>query len=107
MTERVPKLAADIGETPQEQLNWLLDHVIYADLSDPKLLAMSYVRDGHVEALFAQDCYGWGYQSVKILLDKIVNNQNPPQERVIDPLTPVSKENAEEFGKKWEKWLGK
>ena len=26
-------------------------------------------------------------------------------ERIIDPLTRVTKENADDFGKKWEKWL--
>jgi ribose transport system substrate-binding protein len=68
---------------------------------------LGYLEDGHVQLLLAQDCYGWGYKSVEILLDKIVKNQNPPQERVIDPLTPVTKETATEFGKKWQKWLGK
>jgi ribose transport system substrate-binding protein len=68
---------------------------------------LPYLEDGHVQLLLAQDCYGWGYKSVQILLDKIVKNQNPPQERVIDPLTPVTKETAAEFGKNWEKWLGK
>src|SRR4051812_23962028 len=68
---------------------------------------LPYLQDGHVQLLLAQDCYGWGYKSVEILLDKIVKNQNPPQERVIDPLTPVTKETAGEFGKNWQKWLGK
>src|SRR4051812_11399903 len=68
---------------------------------------LPYLEDGHVQLLLAQDCYGWGYKSVEILLDKIVKNQNPPQERVIDPLTPVTKETAGEFGKNWQKWLGK
>jgi ribose transport system substrate-binding protein len=68
---------------------------------------LPYVKDGHVELLLAQDCYGWGYKSVQIMLDKIVNNKNPDSARVIDPLTPVSKANVDEFGKNWEKWLGK
>ncbi|MBV8781744.1 MAG: substrate-binding domain-containing protein, partial [Phycisphaerae bacterium] len=68
---------------------------------------LSYLRDGHVQVLLAQDCYGWGYKSVQILLDKIVKNQNPPQEKIIDPLTKVSKENVDEFAKNWDKWLGK
>jgi ribose transport system substrate-binding protein len=68
---------------------------------------LPYLQSGHVEVLLAQDCYGWGYRSVEILLDKIVNKKNPPTERVIDPLTRVTKENAEEYGKNWEKWLKK
>ncbi|HWP40511.1 MAG TPA: substrate-binding domain-containing protein [Tepidisphaeraceae bacterium] len=66
---------------------------------------LQYLRSGHVEVLLAQDCYGWGYRSVEILLEKIVNGKDPPSQRVIDPLTEVRKENADEFNKKWEKWL--
>ncbi len=68
---------------------------------------LGYVKSGHVAALYAQDCYGWGYKSVELLLNKIVKGQNPESQRVIDPLTRVTKENAEEFGRKWDKWLGK
>ena len=68
---------------------------------------LGYLRDGHVEVLLAQDCYGWGHRSVEILLDKIVNNKTPEPPRVIDPLTKVTKENVDEFGKQWDKWLGK
>ena len=68
---------------------------------------LGYVKDGHVQVLLAQDCYGWGHRSVEILLDKIVNKKDAPTLRVIDPLTRVTKENADEFGKNWEKWLGK
>jgi ribose transport system substrate-binding protein len=68
---------------------------------------LGYVKDGHVEVLLAQDCYGWGHKSVEILLDKIVNKKDPPELRVIDPLTRVTKEGADEYGKNWDKWLGK
>ncbi len=68
---------------------------------------LNYVRDGHVDALYAQDCYGWGTKSIELLLNKIVNNQAPADVKVIDPLTKVTKENVEAFSKNWEKWLGK
>ena len=68
---------------------------------------LPYVEDGFVTALYAQDCYGWGHKSVEILLEKIVNGKDPESRRVIDPLTRVTKENVKEFGKKWDKWLGK
>ena len=68
---------------------------------------LSYLKDGHVQVLLAQDCYGWGYKSVNMLLDKIVKNQSPQNPRVIAPLTRVTKENADDFAKKWDKWLGK
>ncbi|HEY7086589.1 MAG TPA: substrate-binding domain-containing protein [Tepidisphaeraceae bacterium] len=66
---------------------------------------LPYLKDGHVEVLLAQDCYGWGHKSVEIMLDKIVNNKQPADVRVIDPLTKVTKDTADDFGKNWEKWL--
>jgi ribose transport system substrate-binding protein len=68
---------------------------------------LNYLRTGHVDVLYAQDCYGWGTKSLDMLLDKIVNNKTPAETKVIDPLTKVTKENVDEFGKNWEKWLGK
>jgi ribose transport system substrate-binding protein len=68
---------------------------------------LGYLKSGHVQLLLAQDCYGWGHKSVDLLLNKIVNNQDPPSQKVIDPLTAVTKENADEYAKNWEKWLGK
>ena len=68
---------------------------------------LDYLRDGHVQVLLAQDCYGWGYKSVQILLDKIVKKQSPALERILDPLTRVTKENVEEYARNWDKWLGK
>jgi ribose transport system substrate-binding protein len=68
---------------------------------------LAYLKSGHVEVLLAQDCYGWGHKSVEILLEKIVNGKDPESDRIIDPLTRVTKENVDEYGKQWEKWLGK
>jgi ribose transport system substrate-binding protein len=68
---------------------------------------LPYLKNGHVELLLAQDCYGWGYKSVAMLLEKIVNNKEPADIKVVDPLTPVTRESADEFGKNWEKWLKK
>lgn len=68
---------------------------------------LGYVKDGYVEALLAQDCYGWGTKSVEILLDKILKNQSPPDVKVIDPLTLVTKENVDSYAENWKKWLKK
>jgi len=68
---------------------------------------LSYVKDGYVEALLAQDCYGWGTKSVEILLDKIIKNQSPSDVKVIDPLTMVTKENVDSYAENWKKWLKK
>jgi ribose transport system substrate-binding protein len=68
---------------------------------------LGYVKDGYVEALLAQDCYGWGVKSIEILLDKIVKNQSPADVKVIDPLTLVTKENVDAYAENWKKWLKK
>jgi ribose transport system substrate-binding protein len=68
---------------------------------------LGYVKDGYVEALLAQDCYGWGTKSVEILLDKTIKNQSPPDVKVIDPLTLVTKENVDSYAENWKKWLKK
>jgi ribose transport system substrate-binding protein len=68
---------------------------------------LAYIRSGYVAALFAQDCYGWGYKSVEILLNKIVKGESPKEVRIIDPLTKVTKDNVDVIGKNWDKWLKK
>jgi ribose transport system substrate-binding protein len=68
---------------------------------------LDYVRNGYVDALFAQDCYGWGYKSVEVLLDKIVNDKSPADPRIVDPLTEVTKANVDQFSQNWAKWLAK
>jgi ribose transport system substrate-binding protein len=37
---------------------------------------LDYVRKGQVQVLVGQDRYGWGYQSVKFLVDKIAREQD-------------------------------
>jgi len=84
--------------------------VVSVDALPPQL---EYLKDGHVQMLLAQDCYGWGHKSVEILLDKVIKGTDPKNTKVIDPLQAVTKdgangsEKADDFGKKWDKWLGK
>ncbi len=68
---------------------------------------LNYIKSGHVDVLYGQDCYGWGYKTVEILLEKIVNDKSPADPIVIDPLTKVTRENVDAYGKMWDKWLGK
>jgi ribose transport system substrate-binding protein len=68
---------------------------------------LNYLRSGHVQALMAQDCYGWGTESVRLILDKVVHDKAPADPRVIAPLTKVTKENVEAFAGSWDKWLSK
>jgi len=67
---------------------------------------LEYLESGAVQMLLAQDCYGWGTESVELLLEKIVNKKEPEGKRVIDPLKEVTKANAKEVGGMWTEWLG-
>lgn len=68
---------------------------------------LSYVRSGHVSALLAQDCYGWGYKSVEAILEKLLNNKDPDAATFIDPLPAITRESADAWEKNWELWLPK
>ncbi|MEK6701009.1 MAG: substrate-binding domain-containing protein, partial [Planctomycetota bacterium] len=65
-----------------------------------------YVKNGQVQSLIVQDCYGWGYKSVEMLFDKAHNNKSP--EKVINnfELKTVTIANAAEYDTLWAKWLG-
>jgi len=66
---------------------------------------LEYVKSGHAQVLIAQGCFLWGYKSVEILLNKIVKNQTPSEELIVDPPTRVTKENLDEWSLNWKKWL--
>jgi len=99
--------------------------VVSVDALPPQL---KYLKDGHVQMLLAQDCYGWGYHSVELLLENIKNKKPPANGRDVDPLQAVTKdgkkddkgnfimdaktgkpveESVDHFAGNWDKWLGK
>ncbi|MBX3357611.1 MAG: substrate-binding domain-containing protein [Phycisphaeraceae bacterium] len=68
---------------------------------------LAYVKSGDVEVLLGQKVYEWGYESVELLMDKIANKKEPSSPIVKADLVPVTAANADEYGKNWDKWLGK
>jgi ribose transport system substrate-binding protein len=68
---------------------------------------LQYLKDGHVQILLAQQVYEWGTTSVDLLYDAVANNKKPETTFIKADLIPVTKDDAEAFGKKWDKWLGK
>jgi ribose transport system substrate-binding protein len=68
---------------------------------------LAYIRSGHVPVLLGQQCYEWGYQSVKLLVDKIVFKKDPPTAIVVSDLIRVDKNNVDAYAKNWDKWLPK
>lgn len=77
--------------------------VVAVDALPPEL---DYLESGHVQVLMAQNCYNWGYKSVEILLDRIINKTKLDNPIIIDQLTVVDKNNSAEFRKNWAKWIG-
>jgi len=68
---------------------------------------LAYIRSGHVPVLLGQQCYEWGKRSVELLVDKIVLKKNPPEQKEISPLIPVTKDNVDAYAKNWATWLPK
>jgi ribose transport system substrate-binding protein len=66
---------------------------------------LAYVRNGQVEALIGQDCYGWGYQTVMMLFDKVHNGKSPPQTINTFDLQIVTADNVDEYEGLWDKWV--
>lgn len=78
--------------------------VVSLDTLPPTL---PYVKNGDVAVLLGQRYYGWGQESVRLLMEKIVEGKSPSNPLVNAPLDRVTKDNADEYGKNWDKWLGK
>jgi ribose transport system substrate-binding protein len=68
-------------------------------------IELEYMENGYVQVLIAQNCFLWGYKSVEMLLDKIIQNQTPPKQLNMGPLTRVTKSNIGEWSLNWKKWL--
>ncbi|MCA9300399.1 MAG: substrate-binding domain-containing protein [Phycisphaerales bacterium] len=66
---------------------------------------LDYVRDGQVQALIGQDCYGWGYQTVVMLFEKVHEGKTPANVINTFELSVVNKDNVEDFEGTWEQWL--
>lgn len=87
-------------------MNWKPGEVkiVAVDALPPQL---KYVERGIVQALLAQRVYHWGYRSVELLTDKLLANKAPADGRDPAELDKVTIENVKEYGKNWDKWLGK
>jgi len=86
-------------------LKWLPGEVKVVSV-DALPAQLRYLQSQHVEVLLAQDCFGWGYRSVELLLDKALHDKSPPEVRLVDPLQPVRTENVPEVKAQWARWLG-
>ena len=65
---------------------------------------LPYLQKGIVQELWAQQTYQWGWQSVELMAQKVIQGKNPPV-IVYSPLIPVGETNVDEFATNWKKWL--
>mgnify|MGYP000615934172 CR=1 FL=1 len=72
---------------------------------DPLPLPLNYLKAGQVDVLVGQPYFGWGYESVRMIFNKIHLNQSPETEIVTAPMEVVTRENADEFTGRWNRWL--
>lgn len=64
-------------------------------------LELELLRDGYLEALIGQKYWGWGYDSIQILYDRIVHQRQPPP--VINTgMDIVTRNNVEAMIRAWE-----
>lgn len=68
---------------------------------------LGYVQNGQVEVLLAQQVYEWGTESVRLLMEKLIEGKTPAAAIVNAELKPITKGNASDYAKQWDKWLGK
>jgi ribose transport system substrate-binding protein len=87
-------------------LNWPPGSIfcVAVDALPPEL---AYVRSKHVQMLLSQDVYGYGYNSIARLVEKIHLKKKIAGPIENTPLTPVTLQNVDAFAKNWEKWLAK
>lgn len=71
---------------------------------DPLPLPLDYVRKGEVQVLVGQPYYGWGYESVRIILERVHNGNDPASTMVTAPLEYVTADNVDAFATNWQKW---
>ena len=77
--------------------------VVAVDALRPQL---AYLKNGQVDVLLGQKVYEWGYESVRLLMEDLIDHKQPGSPIVRAELVRVTKDNADEYGKQWGKWLG-
>lgn len=90
----------------QNALNGVADKGVKVASVDHLREQLNYVKKGEVQALIGQDCYGWGYESVRMIVEKIIEKKDPPQVINNFDLKIVTKDNVAEVEGLWDKWLG-
>lgn len=71
---------------------------------DPLPLPLAYVKAGQVQVLVGQPYYGWGYESVMLLFDKVHNGKDPAEVMNYAEFDIVNTDNVDEYAENWKVW---
>jgi len=71
---------------------------------DPLPLPLEYVKKGQVQVLVGQPYFGWGYETVMMLFDKVHHGKDPAAVFNYAEFDVVTAANADEFAAKWAEW---
>jgi ribose transport system substrate-binding protein len=53
---------------------------------------LEYVRKDQVQVLVGQDCYGWGFESVRLIANKVHNDKDPAESSTTSTSTSSPRE---------------
>jgi ribose transport system substrate-binding protein len=68
---------------------------------------IAYLKAGYVQVLLAQNVYDWAARAIDTLYDYVAHGKKPENPTTAYDLIPVTKDNADQYLKNWDKWLGK
>ena len=86
-------------------LDGVYEHAKVVSL-DPLPLPLEYLKKGQVQVLIGQPYYGWGYESVKYIVEDLYNAEEPASEFIYADFDVVTQDNVDEFVARWKAWLG-
>ncbi|MAY75429.1 MAG: hypothetical protein CMJ31_12095 [Phycisphaerae bacterium] len=66
---------------------------------------LDHLESGRVKALVGQPYFDWGYESVRMVFDRVHGNQAPISKTVMAPLEVVGPERAAEYRERWRDWM--
>ncbi len=66
---------------------------------------LTHVQRGQVNALVSRGYYQWGYECVRLLVDKVNNNKTPENPTLLVMPTIITEREARATAEKWATWI--
>ncbi len=73
---------------------------------DPLPQPLEYVKKDQVQVLVGQPYHGWGYESIKLLFNKVHFGKSPKSQIITGNMDIVTKDNVADYEGNWANWLG-